>query len=94
MIYYFILRNAKWGVFFSRHSCAMPNFGVYMTKKIDPFAHALQGGGGGGGWLVLIMHFRPLFTKIPHPVFFFFTAFPNPVVCLQNTDIEKDCSKS
>ena len=24
----------------------MPNFGVYMTKKIDPFAHALQGGGG------------------------------------------------
>lgn len=50
MIYYFILRNAKWGVFFSRHSCAMPNFGVYVTKKIDPFAHALQGGGGGGGW--------------------------------------------
>ena len=24
----------------------MPNFGVYMTEKIDPFAHALQGGGG------------------------------------------------
>lgn len=69
--------------FFFRHSCAMPNFGVYMTKRIDPFAHALQGGGGGG-----------VVGPDHDPVFFFFTAFPNPVVCLQNTDIEKDCSKS
>lgn len=43
----------------------MPNFGVYMPKKIDPFAHALQGGGGGG-----------VVGPDHDPVFFFFHRFP------------------
>ena len=75
----------------------MPNLGVYMTKKIDPFAHALQGGGGGGGGGGGVgpdHAFPTLVHENPTSRVFFFTAFPNPVVCLQNTDIEKDCSKS
>ena len=40
------------------------------------------GGGGGGGGRALIQHSCSFFTKIPHPVFFFFIAFSNTVFFL------------